>query len=194
MKPPEMNDTELEKTLARLMPPALSHRAQEEIETMIDQLAATPATSIQRERLPLNRWFLGAGIAASIGALISVVPFIGSNPETSQLAAKPPTGALVTESSVPISTASHLMENSANYSGVDGQVQVRSVGEEISIQISSASGATLFDRQISSSESMDSLPAEWRARVGHLCRALDKTSDPTVSPSREPQPRAIPPQ
>lgn len=194
MKPPEMNDTELEKTLARLMPPALSHRAQEEIETMIDQLAAAPASAVQRDRLPLNRWFLGAGIAASIGALISIVPMLGSKTEPSQLAANPPSGALVTESSLPISTASHLLENSASYSGVDGHVQVRSVGEEISIQISSASGATLFDRQISPSESMDSLPAEWRVRVGHLCRALDKTPDPAVSPSREPQPRAIPPQ
>ncbi len=194
MKLPESNDTELEKALARLMPPALSPRAQEEIETMIDQLASEQGISRAPARFPLKRWFLGAGVAASIGAMISVVPLLSPKTSPAVAGTKPPSPSLVMESSLPISATHLLIETTATYAGADGQIKVRSVGEEIAIHILSASGETLVNRQISLTDSMDSFPAAWRARVGLLCRTLDKSLDLSSSPSREPQPRAVPPQ
>lgn len=190
MKPPEPNATELESALARLMPPALSPRAQEDIESMLDQLANSQARP--GSHVSAQRWFLGAGIAASIGALISLWPLFGSKSEPQLLATAPSASSLVRESSLPLSGTYHQQENLATYSGADGRVQVRSVGEEISILVLSATGEALFDQKLPATDSSDSVPAAWRDRVDHLRRTLDGPHVLGTIPSREPQPRAVP--
>jgi hypothetical protein len=190
MKPPEPNATELESALARLMPPALSPRAREGIEAMLDQLASTQVRP--GSHASPQRWFLGAGIAASIGALISLWPLFGSKSEPQMLATAPSASSLVRESSIPLSVANQQQESLATYSGADGRVQVRSVGEETSILVISATGEVLFDHQVPATDSSDAVPSAWRDRVDHLRRSLDGTRVSGTSPSRQPQPRAVP--
>jgi hypothetical protein len=61
-----MHDSQsVETILARLMPPALSVSAQQEIETMLDELAG-PAPAEQTPTRPSWRWYFGGGLAAAL--------------------------------------------------------------------------------------------------------------------------------
>jgi hypothetical protein len=77
----------VEAVLARLMPPALSHGRQSDIEAMLDGLAA-PGPVVEGGDLAntkLNRGFMLAGLAAAITGLLAVVFFAGA-PTVSSLA------------------------------------------------------------------------------------------------------------
>jgi len=67
----------IETILARLMPPALSQSGQRSIEAMLDELAAaTPRKSSPGSLKPqwVRRFSLPLGIAASLAALLALVP------------------------------------------------------------------------------------------------------------------------
>ena len=67
-----MHDSQsVETILARLMPPALSVSAQQEIEAMLDELAG-PAPAQQTSSGPRWRWFIGVGLAAALAAVIAI--------------------------------------------------------------------------------------------------------------------------
>ncbi len=66
----------IEVVMARLMPPALSDSAQQEIEEMLDGLAG-PAAAAPRVGVTSNwlvRTIVGGGIAAGIGAMFAILP------------------------------------------------------------------------------------------------------------------------
>jgi hypothetical protein len=63
----------VETILARLIPSALSENGQEEIETMLDDLAANRADTVKGERgFPRSFWMLGSGIAAAAAGVLLV--------------------------------------------------------------------------------------------------------------------------
>jgi len=67
----------IEAALARLMPPALSEAGQRSIEAMLDELAAAvpqPAARVSPQPLWIRRFTLPLGIAASLAALLALVP------------------------------------------------------------------------------------------------------------------------
>jgi hypothetical protein len=189
MKPPEPSHQEIENALARLMPPALSQHAHEDIESMLDQLSGESAPQPDLIQISPQRWVFGIGIAASIGALIALWPFLVPKPQAQTLTARSLPSALVTESSLPLIQQSG---NTASYSGGDGRVEVRSAGEGISVNLFSATRESLFQGDFSASDSLESVPAAWRERVDLLRRTLDKATVSSATPSREPQPRGVP--
>lgn len=63
-----MHDSQsVETILGRLMPPALSVSGQQEVETMLDELAG-PAPAEQMPARPRWRWHIGGGLAAALAA------------------------------------------------------------------------------------------------------------------------------
>jgi hypothetical protein len=81
----------IETVLARLMPPALSHERQLELEEMFDELAGPqPATAIplRRPSYPV-RLICGGGIAAAIGALFALVPMMRTETQPRSMAVVP---------------------------------------------------------------------------------------------------------
>lgn len=81
----------IETILARLMPPAMSQAAQEDIDAMLDDLAGTAVENVVSH--PSSNWFvrslIGGGIAAAIGAMIAIFPLAPEMPE-SRMAISPP--------------------------------------------------------------------------------------------------------
>lgn len=78
----------IETVLARLMPPALSQNCQDDLESMIDELAGPaelPRVSAIRHA---GRWVLGGGIAAAVGALFAVFQF-SDEPQAARSAGVP---------------------------------------------------------------------------------------------------------
>jgi hypothetical protein len=76
----------IENILARLMPPALSEHGQQDIETMLDELATEAETAAPRPRRPW--WMISGGIAAALAAGVFVVHFIrGSENSSGAMAA-----------------------------------------------------------------------------------------------------------
>ena len=71
----------IEAALSRLMPPALTESGQRSIEAMLDELAAavpgTPAGVPGKPRFA--RWVVPLGIAATLAALVPLVPRKASN-------------------------------------------------------------------------------------------------------------------
>lgn len=61
----------VETILARLMPPALSMSAQQDIEAMLDKLAG-PAAVNQPSSRPWRRRIIGGGLAASLAAALAI--------------------------------------------------------------------------------------------------------------------------
>ena len=79
----------IEATLARLMPPALSESGQRAIEAMLDELAAATPLAVPlgpRKQHWVRRFTLPLGIAASLAALLALVPHHppGAQPLTMQ--------------------------------------------------------------------------------------------------------------
>lgn len=81
----------IETILARLMPPAMSQTAQEDMDAMIDDLAGGTVQNVISP--PSNHWFLrsliGGGIAAAIGAVIALFPLTPDKPNP-RIALTPP--------------------------------------------------------------------------------------------------------
>ncbi len=76
----------VEAVLARLMPPALSHHRQCDIEEMLDELAGPVAEEVISPAKPKpHRGFMLAGLAAGVAGLLAVVFFTGT-PAVSSLA------------------------------------------------------------------------------------------------------------
>ena len=94
----ELDPSSIEAALARLMPPALSQGCHSEIEAMFDELAG-PAP-LNTPSIPFYLCWVGFGIAAAIGVLCAVPPFVQKTPELSAEAISLfPTGlVLVSES------------------------------------------------------------------------------------------------
>lgn len=82
----------IETILARLMPPALSQGAHDDLSAMIDDLAG-PAGAENVIVHPSNHWLvrslIGGGIAAAIGAMIAIFPLEKEVPQ-SRTALSPP--------------------------------------------------------------------------------------------------------
>jgi hypothetical protein len=72
----------IETILARLMPPAMSQAAQQDMEAMIDDLAGSAVENVIPH--PSGNWFvrslIGGGIAAAIGAMAAVFPLAPGTP------------------------------------------------------------------------------------------------------------------
>jgi hypothetical protein len=67
-----MHDSQsVENILARLMPPALSVSAQQDIESMLDELAG-PVIVNQSPVRSWRRWIIGGGLAASLAAALAI--------------------------------------------------------------------------------------------------------------------------
>jgi hypothetical protein len=84
-----MQTDPIEAALARLMPPALSHNRQLDIEAMLDELAGSAsreATEIPGPKR--NRWIIAAGIAAAVAGLLAVFPY-PAGPALPSLASAP---------------------------------------------------------------------------------------------------------
>jgi hypothetical protein len=73
----------VETILARLMPPALSVSAQQDIEAMLDELAG-PAAVNQPSARSWRRWIIGGGLAASLAAALAIPHLMkpATTPET----------------------------------------------------------------------------------------------------------------
>ncbi len=81
----------VETILARLMPPAMSQGAQEDLDAMLDDLAGPAAGAIIPH--PSNNWLvrslIGGGIAAAVGAMVAVFPLAPETPKA-RIALSPP--------------------------------------------------------------------------------------------------------
>lgn len=95
-----MHDSQsIETILARLMPPALSQSAQDEIEEMLDGLAEVPA--VEPSRWHWRRWWIGGGMVAAGVAAAWLIPMINvpQHAVVTKLLEKPDPGfVLVSES------------------------------------------------------------------------------------------------
>lgn len=86
-----MHDSQsVETILARLMPSALSVSGQQEIETMLDELAG-PATAEQTPAGPRWRWHIGGGLAAALAAGLLIPHLLGPSaaPRSTRVATAP---------------------------------------------------------------------------------------------------------
>lgn len=188
MKLPDPTSTDLESALARLMPPALSPSAQASMESMLDELAAGKSARATRPR----RWIMGIGIAASVGAMLSVWSLVGDPPEPVQLASQPPARLLVSESSIGPAVVTSQAKCSASYEGPDGSVRVSNAAAGLTVKILTGTGKSLFEKEFPSGAISDEVPEAWRERVDLLHRSLETAAISIGNPSRQPQPRMIP--
>jgi hypothetical protein len=81
----------VETILARLMPPAMSQGAHQEIASMIEELAG-PIVELPSAP-PAGNWWIrsvvGGGIAAALGGIVAIFPLTPATPEP-RLALNPP--------------------------------------------------------------------------------------------------------
>ena len=86
----------------------------------------------------------------------------------------------------------NITERTATYSTEEGKAVLRKEGESYLVVITNPKEEIIFQGDVSSTESIESMPKDWQRRVRALKRGLDHGMQESTYPVRSPRPRVVP--
>jgi hypothetical protein len=87
----------------------------------------------------------------------------------------------------------NVAERSASFSGSDGTVSLRRVGNIDHLRIEDPKGVLILEKEIAPDAAINEVPDQWQRRVFALRRGLDQALANGGLPTRQPRPRVVPP-
>lgn len=87
----------------------------------------------------------------------------------------------------------NVAEKTASFSSDDGSAQVRRDGDGYHVKIEGTKNESIFEGDITNSDSLDGVPEKWHRRIRVLCRTLDQALEGNTMSQRQPRPRVVPP-
>ncbi len=87
----------------------------------------------------------------------------------------------------------NISEKIASYSTDEGHIEIRREGEVFMAKIVGPKDELIFEGELPTDGSLDSIPEAWKRRVHALRRGLTHALDGSMVPIRQPRPRVVPP-
>jgi hypothetical protein len=87
----------------------------------------------------------------------------------------------------------NVADRLASYSTDEGRAVVRRDGSLYNVKITGPKDEVVYEGDLPTDGSLDSIPEPWRRRIHALRRGLDHALDGRMMPTRQPRPRVVPP-